>query len=142
MIDRSLSARFVAAAVSLVGVPFRMHGRDPVIGLDCVGLVAASLKVAGRTPVVPIGYALRNREIGTLLGFAHGNGFTEVRAPIEQGDLLLCSPGPAQFHLVISAPDQSGFIHAHAGLRRVTITPGALPWPPLKHWRLSGSDGE
>ena len=142
MTDYSLPARFVAAAVSLVGVPFRMHGRDPVMGLDCVGLVAASLDMAGRKTATPIGYSLRNREIAPFLGFAQMNGFAEVHTPIQQGDLLLCSPGPAQFRLAISAPDQSGIIHAHAGLRRVTLTPGALPWPPLKHWRLTGADGE
>ena len=36
-------AALAAAAESLVGTRFRLHGRDPDTGLDCVGLLAASL---------------------------------------------------------------------------------------------------
>ena len=40
------AAQVVAAARALVGVPFRLHGRDRD-GLDCVGLAALAL---GRKP--------------------------------------------------------------------------------------------
>ena len=36
-------AAIAAAARALVGVPFRLQGRDPALGLDCVGLVGAAL---------------------------------------------------------------------------------------------------
>jgi hypothetical protein len=33
--------------MTLLGTPFRLHGRSPDIGLDCVGVVAACLFEAG-----------------------------------------------------------------------------------------------
>ena len=44
-------AAIAAAARALVGVPFRLQGRDPVLGLDCVGLVGAAMRAAGYAPV-------------------------------------------------------------------------------------------
>ncbi len=40
---------FAEAAESLVGIRFRLFGRDPAYGLDCVGLVAAALARSGRS---------------------------------------------------------------------------------------------
>ena len=34
------------AAEQLIGIPFRLHGRNPETGLDCVGVVAAAVFVA------------------------------------------------------------------------------------------------
>ena len=118
------------AAQALVGTRFRLYGRDPATGLDCVGLVAAAL---GAT--APTGYRLRNRDIAAALAFAPAAGLAKVSGPIEPGDVLLVRGGPAQHHLLIAGP-RGGFIHAHAGLRRVVATPGPLPWPLERHWRL------
>lgn len=118
------------AAQALVGTRFRLHGRDPATGLDCVGVVAAALKATG-----PNGYRLRNRDISAALAFAPAVGLAEVSDPIEPGDVLLVRSGPAQHHLLI-ASIRGGFIHAHAGLRRVVATPGPLSWPIERHWRL------
>ena len=41
-------AAIAAAARALVGVPFRLQGRDPALGLDCVGLVGAAMRAAAR----------------------------------------------------------------------------------------------
>ena len=118
------------AARALIGVRFRLHGRDPATGLDCVGLVAAALGVAA-----PIRYRLHNRDISAALAFAPTAGLTDVCGPIEPGDVLLVRSGPAQHHLLVAGPDE-GFIHAHAGLRRVVATPAPLVWPIERHWRL------
>lgn len=118
------------AAQALVGTRFRLHGRDPATGLDCVGLVAAAL---GAT--APNGYRLRNRDIAAALAFAPAAGLTDVSGTIEPGDVLLVRSGPAQHHLLVAGA-RGGFIHAHAGLRRVVATPGPLPWPVERHWRL------
>lgn len=125
-----------AAALALVGTRFRLHGRDPATGLDCIGLLAAALADSGRAAPLPIHYALRNRSIASLLEFAAPAGLVETAAPIEAGDVLLVRTGPAQHHLLIAAPGQ-GFVHAHAGLRRVAVTPGPLAWPAERHWRLA-----
>ena len=72
-----MSAReaFAAAAESLHGAPFRLHGRDAEKGVDCVGLVALALERCGRAVVAPEGYTLRALSVAPLLGFAARNGF-------------------------------------------------------------------
>ena len=123
--------QLAAAAEALVGAPFRLHGRDPATGLDCVGVVLAAL---GTTADVR-GYGLRNRSIAPYQELAAASGFVPSAGPTERGDLLLVQPGPGQHHLLIAtAPGR--FVHAHAGLRRVVLQPGPLPWPVERAWRL------
>jgi len=124
-------AALAAAAESFVGTPFRLHGRDPDFGLDCVGLVAAALERIGRATPSPSGYRLRQREPRIVMP----PGFAAAEGPIEPGDLLLVRPGAAQHHLLVASL-AGGFVHAHAGLRRVVHSPAPLPWPVLRHWRL------
>lgn len=127
------------AAEALAGSPFRLHGRDPATGLDCVGLVAASLGAVGAKAPATAGYRLRNRSIGHLLACATDAGLTPCQGEIRPGDVLLVAPGPLQHHLLI-ALEGNRFVHAHAGLRRVAITPGPPAWPILRRWRLGPSD--
>lgn len=122
------------AALALVGVPFRLHGRDPETGLDCVGLVASALASAGDPVRTPQHYALRNRETDTLLRFAAEAGLAPVSGRLEPGDVLLVSPGPWQLHLLVAGFNDQ-LVHAHAGLRRVVAMPGPSPWPLAAHWR-------
>lgn len=122
------------AAEALVGVPFRLHGRDPARGLDCVGLVAAALDGAGVPADPPLRYGLRNREIGEPDSVARRSGLRPAHGPPVPGDVLLVRPGPAQVHLLVCARE-SRFVHAHASLRRVVSMPGPPDWPVLRHWR-------
>lgn len=122
------------AAERLVGIPFRLHGRDPVFGLDCVGLVGAALAAIGRPVRLPNGYRLRATSVGHLLEQAAFAGIVEILGAARPGDVLLMRPGPVQHHLVIAGAE-GGFVHAHAGLRRVVLTP-ALPWRVERQWRL------
>lgn len=133
------TASLSEAAGQLVGAPFRLHGRNPVLGLDCVGLVGAALAAIGRRPAVPQSYALRNSNIDVLLEFASANGFHSTSGSVRPDNLILVQPSPAQFHLLIAAPGSS-FVHAHAGLRRVVRMPGPLAWPIFRHWYLSSKD--
>ncbi len=132
------ASAFARAAAGLAGAPFCLHGRDPATGLDCVGLVHAALAAIGRETPAPCGYGLRNRDIGPALAFVAPAGFAETSGPSLPGDLLLVQPGPLQQHLLIVGEDGAA-IHAHAGLRRVVITPPPCPWPILRHWRLAPS---
>lgn len=126
------------AAASMVGTPFRLHGRDPNIGLDCIGLVLVALSMVGRPARAVSGYGLRNLDLARFTPlFAHC-GFERCTGPIAPGDLLQVQPGPAQMHLLI-ANSSGGFIHAHAGLRRVVETPGPLAWSTTAHWRLQSN---
>ncbi len=128
-----MNPKLAAAAATLIGVPFRLHGRDPATGLDCVGLVAEALRRAGATPIVPAGYRLRAATVDGLLPFAEANGFVAADAG-SPADVLLTMVNPVQPHLLVRAP--GGFVHAHAGLGRITFLPGALPWPVVGAWQV------
>lgn len=131
-----LAERFARAAEALEGTQFRLHGRRPETGLDCIGLVARALADCGQAVAAPRGYALRNTEIDRHLGFAARNGFHSATGPILRGDLLLVVPGPAQHHLLVSLGGAT-CIHAHAGLRLVVRQPQPRDWPVMRHWRLA-----
>lgn len=113
----------VERARSFVGCTFRPQGRDPTIGLDCVGLVVAVFQIEPRQ--VRRDYRLggphRSQLETELLRF-----FRRVTAP-QAGDVLLCDIARTQTHLAMHCG--GSFIHAHAGLRRVVETPGQPSWP-------------
>ncbi|GGC38148.1 hypothetical protein GCM10011371_26940 [Novosphingobium marinum] len=125
-----------AAAGSFAGVPFRLHGRRAEHGLDCIGLLHASLVAIGKRPRLPNGYRLRALSRPDLDEVATACGLARVEDEILPGDVLLVEPGPCQLHLMICLNAQS-FVHAHAGARRVLIQSGGLPWPTIRQLRLS-----
>lgn len=123
--------RVAAAARAMVGASFRLHGRDPATGLDCVGVVALALRSAGHEGPVPDGYRLRS---GDVRRFAECWAGLVPAAGAAAGDVLLCRAAPGQVHLAIRTV--AGIVHADAGLRRVVERPGEAPWPVLQAWRL------
>lgn len=128
-------AALADAAKALVGTRFRLHGRSPEHGVDCIGLLAAALDAIGRPAPLPTGYALRARALPALEGFAAACGFVETEEALLPGDVLMFRIGPCQHHLAIAAGG-GRFVHAHAGLRRVVVAPAPLAWPVLRRWRL------
>ncbi len=127
---------FACAAESFIGTRFRLHGRDPATGLDCIGLVAASLAAIGRAAMPPQAYALRNLAIERWLGHAALSGLARTDGPVMRGDVLLVQPSPVQHHLMIAA-SAGAVIHAHAGLRRVVRQPLAPGTIIAARWRLA-----
>ena len=127
---------FAREAAALVGTEFRLHGRDPSTGLDCIGLADAALRRAGIKADAPIGYTLRNSSIARFLDHAEVSGFQPATGDPKRGDLLLVQTGPGQVHLLIAVGGDV-FVHAHAGLRRVVLQQGIPDWPVLHHWRLA-----
>ena len=123
------------AAFSLVGVPFRLHGRDARTGVDCLGLVWLAMNRAGIHADAPVGYRLSNSCIDSWLPLARRAGWSETTGDIAVGDMLLMSLGPTRFHLLIAA-EGGGVLHAHAGLRRVVHEPRTPDGLVLRHWRL------
>lgn len=134
--DERPGERLSAAAPALVGVPFRMHGRDPATGLDCVGVVVAALARIGRSVTPPADYPMRGGSLHRFDRWAAGCGFAPVpsQAVPASGDVLLCAPARQHFHVMIDCGDV--LVHAHIGLRKVVAVPPPVTWPVLRRWRL------
>lgn len=123
-----------ARACALVGARFRPQGRDPEQGLDCVGTAA----LAAGIPLerVPRNYALRGQALAEIEHRLCDLGCRPVTGHVlELGDVVVCQPGPAQFHMVIITP--FGFVHADAALRRVVQRPYPIPWTLVGAWRAA-----
>ena len=121
------------AAMALVGTRYRLHGRDAVHGVDCVGLVALACGIAA-----PTGYGLRGSDPARVMAVL--DGVLERREVAAVGSVLLCVPGAGQLHLAVRVA--GGIVHADAGVRRVVMRPGAVPWPVLGCWQTGGADGD
>lgn len=119
------------AALTLVGIAFRLHGREPASGLDCIGVIAAALRGAGWCGDVPSGYALRGGDPDAV-----ASRF-DAQLPRSDGrcagDVLLFRVGVGQLHAAVRIAD--GIVHADAMLRRVVARPGQPDWPLVAAWR-------
>lgn len=133
-----LGASISARAISNVGVPFRLHGRTPQSGLDCIGLLADALAAAGFARHIPANYGLRGQFEQKACTFFETVEFETVDTgrPASPGNFALVAIAPRQLHFIIHV--DGGFVHAHAGLRRVVLTPGNPSWPLLGRWRYIG----
>jgi cell wall-associated NlpC family hydrolase len=118
-------------ALGLVGVPFRLHGRTEA-GVDCVGLVALAAGRAGHRGAAPDRYSLRGGRVAQFGAWLAVAGLRPVER-MQPGDVVLVQAGVRQFHLMVFTG--AGFVHAHAGLRRVVAMPGESPWPVIGIWR-------
>jgi len=133
----SLQEALASAARELIGVPFRPQGRDPLFGLDCVGVVASALAAVGRSIDVPRDYAQRGGDHLQIMARIDAlPGLARIKPDVAGwGDVLLMMPGAAQWHFGILTAH--GLVHADAGLRCVVETPGTLRWPVLGVWRVA-----
>ncbi len=129
------------AAAALIGTPFRLHGRNPAFGLDCLGLVIAAHAAAGIVlPFPPPRYRLRGPLQAQWQAWADMCG-TPVSAEVAAvGDVLLIAlphDGDTQWHLAIAGAiaAEAGVIHAHAGLGRVVFSPGTPDGHLAGRWR-------
>jgi hypothetical protein len=110
---------YAARARALVGTRFRPQGRGEG-GLDCVGVVLATFDLPRNT--VRADYRLRGDHLQEMREHL-GRYFRSVpKAQGRSGDVMLLAPGAGQAHLAVCTPQ--GFVHAHAGLKRVVETPG------------------
>ena len=119
---------YAARARALVGTRFRPQGRD-CNGLDCIGVVLATFAIPVDT--VPRDYSLRGRPKTELVA-GLSRAFRKVRQ-LKPGDVMLMAAADDQLHLGVRTTD--GFIHAHAGIRRVVETPGMPEWPLVGIYR-------
>jgi hypothetical protein len=123
-----------ARACAVVGTRFRPQGRTAREGVDCVGVAAFACGIPGER--VPRDYALRGEALAEIENRLEDLGCRRVEGhSLELGDIALCRPGPAQYHMVVIAP--FGFVHADAGLRRVVQRPYPIPWTLVSAWRFA-----
>lgn len=122
----------VAGARGCIGTRFRVQGRLPDVGLDCVGVVVAAVKAAGVQVADAVEYSLRGEQAGVLDRALTGLVRVETAAA---GDVLVVEPSAACRHLAVVTGNGT-VIHAHAGLRRVVEGPVNPDWRVIGAWRL------
>jgi len=113
--DHLNGARIVAVARDCIDAPFRVQGRHPATGLDCIGLIVW----VGRQLDIVLedrrDYTLSSASEPLVAGLL-GAGLLPSPDPV-QGDVVLFRFDAQRRHLGIAS--DTGLIHAHAGLRRV-----------------------
>jgi hypothetical protein len=125
-----MSKDYATRARAFVGTRFRPQGRS-ADGLDCVGVVVAAFELDPEA--IPRDYALRGNSthVPTAVLARHFR-----RVPVRSlraGDVMLMTVAPGRLHLGVRT--SAGFVHAHAGIRRVVETPGMPEWPVLGAYR-------
>ncbi|MFL6725356.1 MAG: peptidoglycan endopeptidase [Sphingomicrobium sp.] len=121
---------YAARAQALVGTRFRPQGRGEG-GLDCVGVVLATFQIPA--DVVRCDYRLAGVETGEIEAALESHFRRVAKSQLRSGDVMLLQAGQDQPHLAVRTAH--GFVHAHAGLRRVVETPGLPEWPLLGVYR-------
>jgi murein DD-endopeptidase / murein LD-carboxypeptidase len=125
-----LNIDFAERARALVGTPFRLQGRSPY-GLDCVGLAIETYGLP--TGCIRRDYRIRGDHAGEAIDYLSRHFRSTPSTQLRPGDLMLLSVASDQLHFAVRTPD--GFVHAHAGLRRVVETPGMPDWPIVASYR-------
>lgn len=121
----------VERARQLVGVPFRPQGRDPALGLDCIGLVLAAYDLP--PDLVRRNYRLRGQYKREMMS-AFEPLFRRVpRARRRAGDIIMAKVHDNQFHLAVSTG--TGLVHADARLRRLVELTTIPDWPVVAVYR-------
>jgi len=110
-------AALIAAARACLGTPFRHQGRQPGVGLDCVGLLVHAARAAGLCDYDFTVYG-RRPSGGLLEAHLAAAGLREIPvARARPGDVALFRfDGPAQHVGLLS---ERGMIHAHIAMRGV-----------------------
>jgi murein DD-endopeptidase / murein LD-carboxypeptidase len=121
---------YVERARALVGTRFRLQGRGPE-GLDCVGVAVAAFNLP--TEAIRRDYRLRGDHELEVRSFLARDFRRVSKSQMRPGDLMLMRVSNDQLHLGVRTA--AGFVHAHAGLRRVVETPGMPEWPLLGTYR-------
>ncbi|MBB4860043.1 cell wall-associated NlpC family hydrolase [Novosphingobium chloroacetimidivorans] len=130
-----IGTEFAKAAEALAGTRFRLHGRDPATGLDCLGLVVAALAATGRSVALPRPFGLRRLGLAAADEVAASLGLAVVTGETIAGDVLLAQCSPIQPHLAVALAS-GRIVHAHAGLGRVVVGSGDPTWTIARHWRF------
>ena len=125
-----MSKDVVERARSLVGTRFRAQGRDPRLGLDCLGLAMIAYCIDGAK--IRRDYRLSGDHRRELMVGLVGKFRRVAPSQRRAGDLMLMRVAADQYHLAIRT--HAGFVHADAR-RGVVETPGAPEWQVVATYR-------
>ena len=119
----------VARARSLIGVPWCHQGRDPRIGIDCVGLLVCALGV--KEDAIPC-YSREPQDGALDAALVHFLGpALGADSCWRAGDVAVMAYGGPVRHCGLLADDPSGglsLIHTDTRLGRVTEHPLDTKW--------------
>lgn len=106
-----------ARAQLLIGTPFRPHGRDPVLGLDCVGLAMLAFDVPIHSePTYRLSGTTRAEALTAIAPWFEG-----AAQPQSTRNLLAMFDFGRCLHFAVAG--DNSFIHADLRLRRVVERP-------------------
>ena len=143
----ALGERIWDEALALLGVRFRLHGRDVGHGLDCVGVAALACRRAGAAlRTIPDDYRWHGQDLAAVQDWLRRSGLEAV--DLQQwrtGDVLIANMGGGQWHVLIGGRGKAGaaganpgggdaLVHAHASLRRVVLMPVQPAGPTAQQW--------
>lgn len=131
------AAAIVAAVRACIGTRFRPQGRQPGLGLDCVGVVLVAARAAGTAlPRVPA-YALGGDHEPLLCAALEEAALIATDDPCA-GDIHLFAPAAGRRHLAVQVSTGRPWrlVHAHAGIGRVVEGPVETEWAHLGAWRF------
>lgn len=125
---------------ALIGTPFVFGGRDPMVGLDCWGLVAHVLRESG-LPMPPGDWEPETLVEGHRLLTEQARSGDWVGADGSVGDVVAMFRGDVVVHVGICEP--GGVLHTARGLGVVIQTRRALQksfgYSAVKFYRWAGS---
>lgn len=119
------TACMITAARACLGTPFHHQGRQPHIGLDCIGLVVVALQACGMRIEDRQDYSIRPNGDHLLQALAR-HGALPVQT-IESGDILLFRYDQQPQHVAI-ATDNNMMIHSFAPAGAVVETNIGVYW--------------
>ncbi len=123
----------VTEARALLGVPFRLHGRDPNRGLDCAGMLLTVLHRAGYITALDCETFARTPDTPTAVAFLKSRARTLPVTSIEQGDVILGIGTDDRAAVgIISQTSPRKLIH-------VTVSDGVVEedFPPELNWSIA-----
>lgn len=139
LIDAACGDAIAQCAATLIGVPFRLQGRDPASGLDCVGVARHAVGAVAQPGLADFRYTMRGPGRATCLAWAAASGLHRLSDAdrLQPGDIICVAPGPGQHHLMVAV--RHGFIHAHYRVGSTVFWPHHHGWPLVAHWRLGAA---
>jgi cell wall-associated NlpC family hydrolase len=123
--------QIVYCAETLLGVTFRHQGRNPSVGLDCVGLAVTVAKMVGLDPYDTSSYSRRPDGSKFLEHFSRAGCKRKPILEAKPGDLIIFKESSYPCHVAILGYDDF-MIHSFILRRKVVREKLAGIWLPKR----------